>query len=287
LKDGNGPMSSMPATTTPDFRQTGTSRQLEIRHVSKSYVVNGSALPVLQDITFTVTAGDFVSIVGTSGCGKSTLLRLIVGLDADYRGNILLDGQSISGTSLARGIVFQDHRLLPWLTLEQNVGLALANLPWSAAEKRDAVREHIALVGLSGFENAYPHQLSGGMAQRGAIARGLVTHPEILLLDEPLGALDALTRLRLQDELLRIWERERVTMILVTHDVEEAIYLGDKVLVMRSGPGHIASEIKVDVPEPRDRASLAFVTLRQRILAEMEAHGRLVSPPPVRLRRAS
>jgi ABC-type nitrate/sulfonate/bicarbonate transport system ATPase subunit len=263
---------------------TGTCR-LEIRGVSKAYEVDGRILPVLQDVTFSVAPGAFVSIVGASGCGKSTLLRLIVGLDADYRGDILLDGRTIAGTSLARGIVFQDHRLLPWLTLDQNVSLALANLPWSAAEKRNAVGEHIALVGLAGFEKAYPHQLSGGMAQRAAIARGLVTRPAILLLDEPLGALDALTRLRLQDELLQIWERERVTMILVTHDVEEAIYLADKVLVMR--PGRIASEIEVDLPEPRDRASHEFVTLRQRILVDMETLGAAAPPRPVRLRRAS
>jgi len=278
-------MSSSAATTT-DHRPRGAARQLEIRRVSKSYTVNERILPVLQDVSFSVAAGAFVSIVGASGCGKSTLLRMIVGLDADYRGEILLDGRSIGGTSLNRGIVFQDHRLLPWLTLEQNVGLALANLPWPNAEKRDAVHEHIALVGLSGFETVYPHQLSGGMAQRAAIARGLVTRPEILLLDEPLGALDALTRLRLQDELLRIWERERVTMILVTHDVEEAIYLGDTVLVMRPGPGRVASEIEIDLTEPRDRASLAFVTLRQRILAEMQTVDPSAVPPPVRLRRA-
>jgi sulfonate transport system ATP-binding protein len=278
---------SSTAATASENRSTELARQLEICHVSKSYSVNGRILPVLRDINFNVAAGSFVSIVGASGCGKSTLLRLIVGLDADYRGDILLDGRRISGTSLARGIVFQDHRLLPWLTLEQNIGLALANLPWPAAERRNAVREHIALVGLSGFEAAYPHQLSGGMAQRGAIARGLVTRPEILLLDEPLGALDALTRQRLQDELLRIWERERVTMILVTHDVEEAIYLADTVLVMRPGPGHVAGEIKIDLAEPRDRASLDFVTLRQRILAEMEAIAPSVPQASVRLRRAS
>jgi ABC-type nitrate/sulfonate/bicarbonate transport system ATPase subunit len=275
------------SVTASEHRSVGAARQLEIRHVSKSYTVNGRPLPVLRDVSFSVAAGAFLSIVGASGCGKSTLLRLIVGLDADYRGDILLDGRSINGTSLARGIVFQDHRLLPWLTLEQNVGLALANLPWLTAEKHESVREHIALVGLSGFESAYPYQLSGGMAQRAAIARGLVTRPEILLLDEPLGALDALTRLRLQDELLRIWDRERVTMILVTHDVEEAIYLGDKVLVMRPAPGRVASEIETDLPEPRDRASFAFVALRQRILADMDAGDPNAAPPPVRLRRAS
>lgn len=278
-------MSSAPSTISGPL--PSATRHLEIRHVSKSYVVNGRVLPVLNDVTFSVAAGTFVSIVGASGCGKSTLLRLIVGLDGEYRGDILLEGKKISGTSLARGIVFQDHRLLPWLTLEQNIGLALANLPWPAAEKREAVREHIALVGLLGFESAYPHQLSGGMAQRAAIARGLVTRPEILLLDEPLGALDALTRLRLQDELLRIWENQRVTMILVTHDVEEAIYLGDFILVMRPEPGRIASEINVDLPEPRDRASLPFIKLRQRIVADMEPLGPTADPARPRLRRAS
>lgn len=278
-------MSSAPSTISGPL--PSARRHLEIRHVSKSYVVNGRVLPVLNDVTFSVAAGTFVSIVGASGCGKSTLLRLIVGLDGEYRGDILLEGKKISGTSLARGIVFQDHRLLPWLTLEQNIGLALANLPWPAAEKREAVREHIALVGLLGFESAYPHQLSGGMAQRAAIARGLVTRPEILLLDEPLGALDALTRLRLQDELLRIWENQRVTMILVTHDVEEAIYLGDFILVMRPEPGRIASEINVDLPEPRDRASLPFIKLRQRIVADMEPLGPTADPARPRLRRAS
>lgn len=240
-------------------------------------------LAVLRDITIDVEAGAFVSIVGASGCGKSTLLRLILGLDADYRGDILLDRHAVVGTSLARGIVFQDHRLLPWLTLEQNVSLALINVPLSFAEKRERVREHIALVGLTGFEQAYPHQLSGGMAQRAAIARGLVTRPEILLLDEPLGALDALTRLRLQDELLRIWERERITMILVTHDVEEAIYLSDKVIVMQPGPGRVTGEVEVDLVEPRDRASHEFVALRQRIIGEMGA----LDAAPARLRRAS
>jgi sulfonate transport system ATP-binding protein len=263
-----------------------TRRRLEIRHVSKSYQVDGRALPVLQDVTFGVEAGAFVSIVGASGCGKSTLLRLVIGLDAEYRGEILLDGHAVIGTSLARGIVFQDHRLLPWLTLEQNVGLALRNMPLSPSHKRDAVRQHIELVGLSGFENVYPHQLSGGMAQRAAIARGLVTSPEILLLDEPFGALDALTRLRLQDELLRIWEREKITMILVTHDVEEAIYLSDKVVVMRPNPGHIASEIEVDLPEPRERARADFVALRQHILTAMGT-AQAATPAPARPRRAS
>ncbi|WAJ28219.1 ABC transporter ATP-binding protein [Antarcticirhabdus aurantiaca] len=244
---------------------------LKIRDVSKSYSVEGRSFPVLSHVDLDVEPGDFVSIVGPSGCGKSTLLRLAVGLDTTYKGEILLDGRRIVGPGLDRGIVFQDHRLLPWLTLKGNIALSLENSGWSAAEKEKAVREHIALVGLEGFEHAYPHQLSGGMAQRAAIARGLVGRPEILLLDEPLGALDALTRARLQEELLRIWRAEGVTMILVTHDVEEAIYLSDRIVVMHAHPGRIAQTIAVDLPRPRDRASHAFADLKRRILADMEA----------------
>jgi sulfonate transport system ATP-binding protein len=261
--------------------------QLDLQHVGKTYDVDGRTLQVLRDVNLVVEPGDFVSIVGASGCGKSTLLRLIIGLDADYQGDILLDGQQISGTSLARGIVFQDPCLLPWLTLRDNIALALANVPLSERDKADLVHAHIELVGLTGFERAYPHQLSGGMAQRAAIARGLVTRPEILLLDEPLGALDALTRMRLQDELLRIWETEKVTMILVTHDVEEAIYLGDRVVVMQASPGRIGREISVDLPPSRSRADSAFIELRQEVLADMGALSEPGRAGRTRLQRVS
>jgi sulfonate transport system ATP-binding protein len=244
---------------------------LRLRHVGKQYQVKGRTLDVLRDITLDAEPGSFISIVGASGCGKSTLLRLIIGLDAAFDGRILLDGEPIRGTSLRRGIVFQDHRLLPWLTLSENIGLSLSNVDWPNRRKQDAVREHIELVGLTGFEHAYPYQLSGGMAQRAAIARGLVSAPEILLLDEPLGALDALTRIRLQDELLRIWQARRVTMILVTHDVEEAIYLGDRVVVMQPHPGRITQDIALDLPRPRDRASVRFTEIRHQILRDMGA----------------
>nr|WP_294555480.1 ABC transporter ATP-binding protein [uncultured Rhodopila sp.] len=250
---------------------------LRLRRVGKQYPVKGQALEVLRDITLDVEAGSFISIVGASGCGKSTLLRLIIGLDADFDGQILLDGEAIHGTSLRRGIVFQDHRLLPWLTLWENIGLSLENVSWPHSRKRDAIRHHIELVGLTGFEQAFPYQLSGGMAQRAAIARGLVSEPEILLLDEPLGALDALTRIRLQDELLQIWQRRRVTMVLVTHDVEEAVYLGDRVLVMQPHPGRITREVALDLPRPRDRASPRFTELRQQILHDMGAFSALAA----------
>ncbi|MDI4656458.1 ABC transporter ATP-binding protein [Xanthobacter autotrophicus] len=251
-----------------------TPGHLEIRNVSKTYAVPGRPLVhVLSHVGFDVSPGAFVTIVGPSGCGKSTLLRLIIGLDDDYRGDILLNDRRIVGTALSRGIVFQDHRLLPWLTLEQNIGLSLENSGWSQKEKVDAVREHVALVGLSGFEKAYPHELSGGMAQRAAIARGLASRPEILLLDEPLGALDALTRVHLQAELQRIWEVERTTMILVTHDVDEAIFLSNKVVVMAANPGRIVEEVAIDLDFPRDRADDAFVALKRRILAAMGEDG--------------
>ncbi|MDR3346328.1 MAG: ABC transporter ATP-binding protein, partial [Campylobacteraceae bacterium] len=212
---------------------------------------------------------EFVSIVGPSGCGKSTLLRLIVGLDGDYEGEILLQNKRVEGTSLSRGIVFQDHRLLPWLTLKENVSIALLNAQISAKEKERLTREHISLVGLEGFEKAYPHQLSGGMAQRAAIARALVNQPAILLLDEPLGALDAITRMRLQEELQRIWRVEGVSMILVTHDVEEAIFLSNKIIVMNKNPGRIVDEIEVNLPEPRDRSGAEFGAIRRQIFEAM------------------
>jgi sulfonate transport system ATP-binding protein len=241
---------------------------LHIDHLSKQYEVKGEPLPVLDNITLTVNPGEFVSIVGSSGCGKSTLLRLIVGLEDDYQGEVLLDGQRVVGTSLDRGIVFQEHRLFPWLTVEQNIALGLLNANFTEAEKTQSVREHIALVGLEGFETAYPHQLSGGMSQRVAIARALVNRPEVLLLDEPFGALDALTRAHLQQELHRIWQAEGITMILVTHDVEEAIYLGDKVVVMEPRPGRIRRIVPVSLAHPRDRVGLTFARLKEDVLAE-------------------
>jgi sulfonate transport system ATP-binding protein len=256
-----------------------TQGQLEIRNVSKHYATNdGTNFIALQNANFTVNPGEFVSIVGPSGCGKSTLLRLILGLDGDYEGEILLQNEPVRGTSLTRGIVFQDHRLLPWLTLKENIALALLQVPGTKEEKEKSVAEQIAIVGLNGFEDSYPHQLSGGMAQRAAIARALVHQPAILLLDEPLGALDAITRMRLQEELQRIWRVEGVSMILVTHDVEEAIFLSNKILVMNTRPGRIVDEVKNDLHYPRDRASVAFTEIRRRVYELM--HDNAAVPVP-------
>jgi ABC-type nitrate/sulfonate/bicarbonate transport system ATPase subunit len=242
---------------------------IDIRDVSKQYTVKNEVLPVLERLSLTIHPGEFLSIVGASGCGKSTLLRLLVGLDRDYQGEIQVGGQRVTGTNLDRGIVFQEHRLFPWLTIEQNVGLGLENSPWDSGKKKQAIKEHIELVGLTGFETAYPHQLSGGMAQRAAIARGLVNRPSILLLDEPFGALDALTRSRLQGELQTIWQREKITMILVTHDVDEAVFLGDRVVVMQPRPGRIRKIVGVDVQHPRDRSDPTLKALTEEVRAEI------------------
>jgi ABC-type nitrate/sulfonate/bicarbonate transport system ATPase subunit len=250
-----------------------TTGSLRLEGVTKDYRLDGGRVPVLDDVSIDVAPGEFVSIVGSSGCGKSTLLRLIVGLDGDFGGRITVDGRPISGVGLERGIVFQDHRLLPWLTVAQNVELALDPRTYAAEARRRVVADHLTLVGLTGFEDAYPRQLSGGMAQRAAIARGLVNRPSLLLLDEPLGALDALTRLRLQDELLRIWEAERTTMVLVTHDVDEALYLSDRVLVMSPRPGRVQEVVHVDLPRPRRHAEHAFVELKARLLRAMGVGG--------------
>jgi sulfonate transport system ATP-binding protein len=250
---------------------------LAIRHVGKQFRVDDASLTALEDINLTIAPGEFVTLVGPSGCGKSTLLRAIAGLDDSYTGDILLDGGRIKGTSLLRGIVFQEHRLLPWLTVEDNVALALANAELPKAARRQVVAEHLALVGLGGFARAYPRQLSGGMAQRAAIARGLVNRPEILLLDEPFGALDAMTRTYMQGELQRIWQQEGITMILVTHDVEEAVFLGDRVIVMSPRPGRLRQEIPVRLPRPRQRTDYAFT----RVKAEVTAALGETAPPPL------
>lgn len=244
---------------------------LSTHRVSKRYHLADRDLEVLRDIDLAIAPGEFVSIVGASGCGKSTLLRLIVGLDPDYTGDIVLDGERVKGTSLDRGIVFQDHRLLPWMTVQQNIELALLNSGLSRERKRAIVEEHIRLVRLEGFEQAFPKQLSGGMAQRAAIARALVNRPKVLLLDEPLGALDALTRLHLQRELQRIWMEHRTTVVMVTHDVEEAVYLSDRIVVMDSNPGRIRQIVTVPLPHPRDRSAPVLRRTRDDILQQLSA----------------
>jgi sulfonate transport system ATP-binding protein len=259
-----------------------TQGHLRISRVTRRFQVNGAPLHVLDALDLSVAPGEFLTIVGASGCGKSTLLRLIAGLDTAFEGDVILDGERVKQPSLDRGLVFQEPRLFPWLTVAQNVELGLLNAGLSKAAKRRGALEHIALVGLEGFQDAWPHQLSGGMAQRAAIARGLVNRPGVLLLDEPFGALDALNRARLQEELQRIWAAEGITMLLVTHDVEEAVYLGDRVVVMAPRPGRITASFSIDVPRPRERSSPALAGYRNAVMAALEATtgGRTVLPPP-------
>jgi ABC-type nitrate/sulfonate/bicarbonate transport system ATPase subunit len=248
------------ATTSAD------ATSLQLRDVTKVFIApDGSEVAALGGVTFDVTAGEMVSIVGPSGCGKSTLLRLIAGLDAPTSGSVLVGNAPIAGPSADRGLVFQDPNLFPWLTVRRNVqsGLVARGV---LRESRHEVDELIGLVGLTGFANAYPHHLSGGMAQRAALARALVNHPKILLLDEPLGALDAFTRMRMQDEMLRLWHARRTTMLLVTHDVDEAIYMSDRIVIMTDRPGRIDQMLTVDLPRPRLRNSLSFLELRGNIL---------------------
>lgn len=247
-------------------------------HVGKHFPVDGSTLEAIRDFNLDIADGEFIAIVGASGCGKSTLLRLLVGLDTAFEGQILVDGQPAAGVGGDRGIVFQEHRLFPWLTAAENVNLGLATSPLNAPERQQRVNDHLALVGLAAFANAYPHQLSGGMSQRVAIARGLVASPRILLLDEPFGALDALTRQQLQDELLRIRAKARITTLLVTHDVEEALYLADRVVVMAPRPGRIKRVVDVALPHPRVRNSFGFQQLRDELLHELTEEGPWQAP---------
>jgi sulfonate transport system ATP-binding protein len=240
---------------------------LTLSDVGRSFEGANGTVVALEDVDLSVAPGELVSLVGPSGCGKSTLLRAVAGLDREYSGEILADGLPIRGPDLSRGIIFQEPRLFPWLTLSENVGFSVRT---SRAARVERVRELIALVGLAGFEKAYPHHLSGGMAQRAAIARALAPSPGMLLLDEPFGALDAFTRMRLQDAFQEIWLANRTTAILVTHDIEEAIDLGQRVVVMTPRPGRIRRVVEIDLPYPRDRGGERFAAYRRAILGEFD-----------------
>ncbi|AZD19553.1 Alkanesulfonates ABC transporter ATP-binding protein [Pseudomonas chlororaphis subsp. aurantiaca] len=257
---------------------------VSFNQVGKTFEVAGGELEAIREFNLEIAEGEFVAIVGSSGCGKSTLLRLLIGLDTQFRGEIRVDGKAVNGIGGERGIVFQEHRLFPWLTVEENIGLGLVNEALSASERQTRIADFIELVGLTDFTRAYPHQLSGGMAQRVAIARGLVASPRILLLDEPFGALDALTRQQMQDELLAIRERAKITTVLVTHDVEEAIFLADRVVVMEPRPGRIKRVVDIALPHPRQRSSFDFHRLREELLHELTSDDHYQVPLPAQIR---
>lgn len=240
--------------------------KLKVSNLCKVFRGNKLSVAALENVNLEIAEGEFISIIGTSGCGKTTMLRILAGLENDFGGSITLNGKQISGPGTDRAVIFQEHRLLPWYTIEDNVGFGFKGI--DDDNKREAIRKCLRLVGLAGFEKAYPGQVSGGMAQRAAIARALVGKPEILLLDEPLGALDALTRMYMQRELERIWQQEKSTMIMVTHDIEEAVYLSDRIVILSCRPGKVKRVIPVPLARPRNRAGYDFIQLKGEVLKE-------------------
>src|SRR5438309_2030397 len=252
---------------------------LGIREIRKSFPVPDDPLLrrlVLDGISFSLAAGELVSLIGPSGCGKSTLLRLVAGLESPDSGELLIGSEKITQPGAERGLVFQDPNLFPWLTVRRNIqtGLVARGVLRS---NRHEVDEFMRLVGLDGFANAFPHHLSGGMAQRVAVARALINHPKVLLLDEPLGALDSFTRMRMQDEVLRLWQSRRTTMLLVTHDIDEAIYMSDRIVIMTPSPGRIDQTIVVALDRPRQRSSPEFLRLRADILELLHFAGNAIA----------
>lgn len=257
---------------------------LLVRDVCKTFrAADGTPVPALDGVSLDVAEGELVALVGPSGCGKSTLLRMIAGLDAPTRGELRVGADPVTGPGAGRGLVFQDPSLFPWLTVRRNVEAGLV-AQGVLLRRRHEVDELLDLTGLTAFAGAYPHQLSGGMAQRAALARALVTHPRVLLLDEPLGALDQFTRMRMQDEILRLWAARGTTMVLVTHDVDEAIYMCDRIAVLSPRPGRIDRVIDVPLGRPRGRTDRRFLALRAELLETLHLTGREAPPAAGRAR---
>ncbi len=252
--------------------QGGEEVTVSINEVSKYFSKQTGTVQVLENINFQLEKGDFVTVIGPSGCGKSTLLKIVAGLDNDFEGEIIIDGERITKPSKKQGFIFQEHRLFPWLTVEENIA---ADLSLKDKYVKDKVKEWVAIVRLDGFEKSYPKEISGGMSQRVAIARALLRDPSVLLLDEPFGALDAFTRSHLQEVLLNIWEQKKTTMIFVTHDIDEAIYLSNRIVIMSAKPGEIHKVIENNLSYPRNKTSQSFQQLRTKVLQQFE-HGGLI-----------
>jgi NitT/TauT family transport system ATP-binding protein len=250
--------------------ETGSS--VDVLDVSHHFDLHGKPLPVLDNVRFRVEPGEFVALLGPSGCGKSTLLRLVAGLEPPSRGSFLVNDVPINGPDPSRVLMFQDPTLYPWRTVRNNaaLGLEARGLKRSQSPRVD---QALRLVGLTNFADAYPHQLSGGMAQRAALARALVNDPQLLLLDEPLGKLDSMTRITMQGELVSLWERSGVTALLVTHDVEEALFMAQRVIVLSDRPARVKADVAVDLPYPRHRGDPRLADLRRRVLGLLGLDG--------------
>jgi NitT/TauT family transport system ATP-binding protein/sulfonate transport system ATP-binding protein len=250
----------------------GPPETLTVRGVTKRFTVGDDEVEALAPVDLVIPKGEFVCMIGASGCGKSTLLRIIAGFEEPTTGEVAIDGEPVLGPGGDRGMVFQDYALFPWMTVRQNISFGPRQRHLPSAEIEKTTDEFVRMVGLDRFADRYPNQLSGGMKQRVAIARVLANNANILLMDEPFGALDALTREQLQNELLQIWKRTGVTTIFVTHSVEEAVLLADRVLVMSAGPGRIDSDFRIDLARPRDVSSPEFNALRRDVARRLTSH---------------
>ncbi|HEX4022045.1 MAG TPA: ABC transporter ATP-binding protein [Acidobacteriaceae bacterium] len=256
-------MSSTEAMTVP----TVTGTKLRAEHVSMTFKRDGKSTPVLDDINLDVQDGEFICLVGPSGCGKSTLLNTMAGFLSPTSGAVRIDGEVVQRPDPRRIFVFQERGVFPWLTVEGNIGFGLFRLP--RVEQKQRIAHYVKMVGLEGFEEAYPSELSGGMKQRLEVARALAVNPDMLFLDEPFGALDSITRLVMRGELLRIWEAERKTIIFVTHDIDEAVQLADRVVVLSARPATIQQIVNIDIAHPRDISSARYLELRDGILQQI------------------
>lgn len=248
-------------------RDNQASTKVKIEKVSKVFRSDERDVAVLQDIDLEVRRGELVCILGPSGCGKSTLLNIVGGFMQPSSGTVKIDGQVVDGPDPRRIFVFQERGVFPWLTVSGNIGFGLHGM--KPADRKGRVDYYVRLVGLTGFEDTYPHELSGGMKQRLEVARALAVDPDVLYLDEPFGALDSITRLLMRAELLRIWEKERKTILFVTHDIDESVQLADRVVVLSARPGRIRRIVEIDIPHPRDLSSSRYIELRDGIFEEI------------------
>jgi len=261
------------AASTTEAPASGGRVKLRTTNVGMIFQRDGKSLPVLENIDLEVGDGEFVCLLGPSGCGKSTLLSAMAGFLTPTSGKIRIDDEIVRGPDPRRIFVFQERGVFPWLTVEGNIGFGLSNL--SRGERVQRVNHYIKMVGLEGFERSYPHELSGGMKQRVEVARALAVNPDVMFLDEPFGALDSITRLIMRGELLRIWHTERKTILFVTHDIDEAVQLSDRVVVMSARPGRIQQIVPIDIPHPRDISSPRYLELRDGILGQIGLAHRL------------